>query len=69
MEHSKTQEFRVFLFITQKNNQNIIKCVDKLYKRVYNINIKIIKGYATPYKKENRNHGRNTTSRSARLRR
>ena len=38
---------------TQKNNQNIIKYVDKLHKKVYNIIIKIIEGYATPYKKEN----------------
>ena len=47
----------------------MIKCVDKLDKEVYNIIIKIIKGYATPYQKENRNHERNTTSRSTRLRR
>ena len=69
MEHSKIKNFRVFLFITQKNNQNIIKYVAKLDKRVYNIITKMIKGYATPYKKENRNHERNTTSRNTRLRR
>lgn len=45
---------RVFLFTTQKNNQDIIKYVDKLDKEVYNIIIKIIKGYATPYQKENK---------------
>lgn len=69
MEHSKIKNFRVFLFTTQKNNQNIIKYVDRLHKKVYNIIIKIIKGNATPYKKENRNHERNTTSRNTRLRR
>lgn len=48
--HKKVQ--RKHKKITKKYKK-IIKTIDKLHKKVYNIIIKIIEGYATPYKKEN----------------